>query len=265
MTTPQPPASPIVPTPIAASESLATFEGLMKALIDRHTDGRDWQQHTWPPGTMISALRQSLSPTKQLPSWRLINSLLHQLGAPESSYTAFHAAYERAKLYRPWSDTVRISHADDQAGTYVINNTGGTIHLHSERRYSRRAERLAEPAIPDAPGYDLKPDPFTARSVAELEELAREFWRWVDKPSSRHLAERSGGAFSHATIARIIYEKPGRPALTMQYLIGLIRGCGGDAQEQQRWASAWRLLDRANRANSAQRTKPELVWPPRAG
>ncbi|MEV1245614.1 hypothetical protein ACIBO2_52425 [Nonomuraea sp. NPDC050022] len=253
-------------TPIAASESLATFEGLLTALLEIQTQGQDWRQYSWPPGTSTGVLRQALNSGLQLPAWRMVNSLLVQLGAPESSLPDFHAAYERAKLYRPWSDTIRISQDADHAGTgmYVIHNTGGTVNVQAERRYPRRTERLAEPVIQDAPGYDLKPDPFTANSVSELEELAREFWRWAGTPSTRQLAEQSRGAFSHATVAKIIYDKPGKPPLKMQYLLGLIRGCGGDAQEQQQWASAWRIL---NRTTATKReTRPALkVWTTRAG
>lgn len=230
------------------------------------TNGRDWRQHTWPPGTNVAVLRQALNGGGPLPSWRLVHSLLNQLGAAESSLLAFHTAYERAKLYRPWSDTIRIQQGDDQAGTYVIQNKGGTVYLQPERRSPRRAEQAPEPVIQDAPGYDLKPDPLGARSVPELEELARDFWRWADKPSSRQIAERSKGAFSHATVAKIVYDRPGKPALTMRYLLGLIRGCGGDKEEQQRWATAWRLLDRGVVAMKPSTTSGFASWgPTRAG
>ncbi|NUW39429.1 hypothetical protein [Nonomuraea rhodomycinica] len=231
-------------SPIAASEVMATFEELLRALVEKHTKGLDWRQHIWPPGTNTTVLKLALNPSGQLPAWRMVHTLLKQLGAAESSYPAFHAAYERAKLYRPWSDTIRIPQSDELSGSYVIQNTGGTIYLQSERRAPRRTERAVEPVIQDAPGFDLKPDPFTARSITELEELVRDFWRWADSPSSREVAERSSGAFSHATVAKILYDKPNKPRLTMRYLIGLIRGCGGDKDEQQRWATAWRLLDR---------------------
>ncbi|MEU0570510.1 hypothetical protein ABZ297_34680 [Nonomuraea sp. NPDC005983] len=238
-----------------------SFEELLGSLVDFQTDGRDWRHHTWPPGTSIAMLAQALNSNGPLPSWRLIHSLLNQLGASVASLPAFHAAYERAKLYRPWSDNIHIQQGDDQGGTYVIQNTGGTIYLQPERRSPRRMVEVVEPMIQDAPGYNLKPDPLSAQSLPELERLARDFWRWADKPSSRQLATHSKGAFSHATIAKIIYDKPDKPPLTMRYLLGLIRGCGGDKDEQQRWATAWRLLDQG-----AASSKPALtMWTTRAG
>ncbi|MGP3920562.1 hypothetical protein [Nonomuraea sp. 10N515B] len=218
-----------------------TFEDMLRSFVETHTGGTDWQEHNWPPGTSRGVLRRALNAQDTLPGWRLVLSLLDQLGARKGLIPAFHAAYERAKLYRPWSETVRIDQDADGASTLVINNTG-TIYLQPERRVPQRPAARAEPVIPDAPGFSLKPDPFSAQSVAELEELARQFWRWAGEPSSREVAKRSQKTFSHATIAKFLYDRPGQPVLKMHYLLGLIRGCGGDAEEQQRWVTAWRLL-----------------------
>ncbi|MEV5408613.1 hypothetical protein AB0K60_07220 [Thermopolyspora sp. NPDC052614] len=248
------------------ADNVPTFEAALKALIDLQTRGRDWQSYLWPPGTSRTVLRQALDATRQLPSWRAVHTLLNQLGAPESSLIAFHAAYERAKLYRPWSETVRVNVSDaDQAGTLVINNTGGTINIQPERRLPRRSERVPEPVIEDASGYDLKPDPFTAQTISELEDLAREFWRWAGAPSSRRIADYSRGAFSHATISKIIYDRADKPALKMHYLLGLIRGCGGDAEEQARWITAWRLLNRAGTITARDQRPAIRALPSQAG
>ncbi|MDF2704707.1 MAG: hypothetical protein K0R62_359 [Nonomuraea muscovyensis] len=219
--------------------------------------------HNGPmPPSMPPSTAPSLSPIAASEATVSFEDLLHTLVVAQTN----GRDCERAKLYRPWSDTIRIQQGDDQAGTYVIQNKGGTVYLQPERRSPRRAEQAPEPVIQDAPGYDLKPDPLGARSVPELEELARDFWRWADKPSSRQIAERSKGAFSHATVAKIVYDRPGKPALTMRYLLGLIRGCGGDKEEQQRWATAWRLLDRGVVAMKPSTTSGFASWgPTRAG
>ncbi|MEU8802978.1 helix-turn-helix transcriptional regulator [Spirillospora sp. NPDC048819] len=89
---------------------------------------------------------------------------------------------------------------------------------------------------------DLKPDPLTARTDAQLEHLLRRFWTWSDHPSSREIAARAGGVFSHATISKLLNDRPGKPPLKLKYVLGIIRGCGGDALEEQLWATAWRRI-----------------------
>lgn len=232
-----------------------TFEDMLRAFVETHTGGADWQEHDWPPGTSRYVLRRALNAQAPLPGWRLVLSLLDQLGAREGLIPAFHAAYERAKLYRPWSETVRIDQGADVGNTVVINNHRGTIYVQPERRMHRLPAEQAEPVVPDAPGYSLKPDPFSAQSAAELEELARQFWRWAGEPSSREVARRSQQAFSHATIAKFLYDRPGKPVLKMHYLLGLIRGCGGDAEEQQRWITAWRLLQQQQASTAPNRAR----------
>ncbi len=89
-----------------------------------------------------------------------------------------------------------------------------------------------------------RPDPLTARTPSELEDHLRSLWAWAGRPSSRKLADRSGGAFSHATVSKLIHEKPGKPALKLEYVLGLVRACGADRAEQQRWLTAWRAVTR---------------------
>ena len=76
-----------------------------------------------------------------------------------------------------------------------------------------------------------KPDPLSARTPSELEDRLRSLWAWAGRPSSRRLADRSGGAFSHATVSKLIHEKPGKPTLKLEYVLGLVRACGADQAE----------------------------------
>lgn len=107
---------------------------------------------------------------------------------------------------------------------------------------AQEPSREAPEKIEDLVGYAREPDPLTAKSLAELEERLRDLWAWAGYPSSRTLASRSAGAFSHATISKLIYEKPGRPALKLSYVLGFVRACGGNPDEQKRWATAWRNI-----------------------
>ena len=87
-----------------------------------------------------------------------------------------------------------------------------------------------------------KPDPLSASSISELEDRLRSLWVWAGRPSSRKLAARSRGAFSHATVNKLIRQKPRKPALKLEYVLGFARACGADEAEQQRWVTAWRTV-----------------------
>lgn len=103
--------------------------------------------------------------------------------------------------------------------------------------------------VDDPDGYHLKPDPLTAHSLSELEELLRMLWIWAGRPSARRLASGSDGAFSHATVSKLIYNNPGKPELKLRYVLGFVRACGAGKDEQTRWVTAWRTL--TGRAGSA--------------
>lgn len=93
---------------------------------------------------------------------------------------------------------------------------------------------------------ELKPDPFTAHTLQELEEVMRAYWRWCDCPSPRTIVQRSRGAFSHPTINNILRNKTHKPPLRLSYVQGFVRGCGGSAADEKRWVTAWRKISLSN-------------------
>ncbi|MFI0481048.1 hypothetical protein [Actinomadura sp. 9N215] len=107
---------------------------------------------------------------------------------------------------------------------------------------SRDRDRRLPPVVADLPGHVLKPDPLTARSMAELEERLRLYWQWSGSPSTRKVAESSHGAFCHTTASKLLRGGSKKPHLSLGYLCGFVRGCGGDEEEAQRWATAWRRI-----------------------
>lgn len=95
----------------------------------------------------------------------------------------------------------------------------------------------------DQPRDDLKPNPLAARTDAQLERLLRRFWIWSGRPACRKIAVRAGeGVFSHTTISKLLNDRPGTPPLRLEYVQGVIRGCGGDESEEELWAMAWRRI-----------------------
>jgi DNA-binding CsgD family transcriptional regulator len=95
-------------------------------------------------------------------------------------------------------------------------------------------------------GHSDKPDPLSAGTLSELEDHLRSLWAWAGRPSSRDLAASSGGAFSHATVSKIMHNSPRKPVLKLKYVLGIVRACGCDQEEQQRWVAAWRTSSRAD-------------------
>jgi DNA-binding CsgD family transcriptional regulator len=98
--------------------------------------------------------------------------------------------------------------------------------------------------IRDLGNWARKPDPLSARTLPELEDHLRSLWAWAGRPSSRTLASRANGAFSHATACKLIYGKTRKPILRLEYVLGLVVACGADEAEQERWATAWRGVTR---------------------
>jgi hypothetical protein len=115
------------------------------------------------------------------------------------------------------------------------------------------------PVMPgDLPGYDLKPDPLSVGSVADLILTLRDYRVWAGDPSFRMMAARSGQLASASAICTAL----GEDALTSEVLprlpviMAVVAGCGGDQEDQEAWATAWRLL-RLGRYPSAE-PRPEI-------
>ncbi len=103
------------------------------------------------------------------------------------------------------------------------------------------AERLPDPAGPilDAEGFDLRPDPLTARTSAELVACLRSYRAWSGQPSLRKIATQAGHAASHAAIRAVLNSDsmPGLPKV-----VAIVAGCGGSREDQQSFATAWRRI-----------------------
>ncbi|TDC17260.1 hypothetical protein [Actinomadura bangladeshensis] len=116
----------------------------------------------------------------------------------------------------------------------------------------------------DVDGHDCKPDPLKGesrpRSFEELDDWAVKYWKWAGCLSTRKLADRSNGVFSHATIHRRLFKAHRERGLagdsntpTTQpfaanqfYLRAFIAACGGSSEDQRRWVTAWRRINETN-------------------
>lgn len=103
-----------------------------------------------------------------------------------------------------------------------------------------RVRRAVEPPIPDAPGYNLKPDPARIRSVADLADALDRLRRWAGNPSLREISSRcEGGHPSHSTFSNMLRGER-FPAMDQVLVFVTALGLHDDLPE---WAAAWRRVD----------------------
>jgi hypothetical protein len=190
------------------------------------------------------------------PKWGTTERLLQALNASPLEVEQIRKEWQKA--YRAWAARALAARdlADDKQavprspGSLIINGNGSTIYVGNASGPGGSHEPPA--LIPDMDGHALKPDPLEATTFEELTELMREFRAWAGHPSSRDLASRSAGEFSHATISKLLSSQPGRkPPLKLGYVRGFIHACGGDDEDLSRWITAWRRIDQGKAAPHA--------------
>ncbi len=91
----------------------------------------------------------------------------------------------------------------------------------------------------DLPGYQLKPDPLKAETVAEFMETLRRYRRWAGSPSYREMVQRVGTGSAAGFWEALNRDR--LPKLAM--LNAIIVALGGKGEYFQRWVTAWRSLD----------------------
>jgi hypothetical protein len=111
--------------------------------------------------------------------------------------------------------------------------------LFEEARSSRERVGPGSPAH-DVPGCDLRPDPSRARSATELIEALRHFRTWAGNPSYRDMARACRGRPAASTMCRVL----GRGELPARFEVidAIVAACGGDEDDRERFATAWRRL-----------------------
>lgn len=106
-------------------------------------------------------------------------------------------------------------------------------------------------SIADAEGFDLRPDPVRARTAADLIAALRGYRAWAGDPSYRKMASRASYASAASTICAALNSDT-LPRLEL--VLAVVTGCGGDEEDQQRFATAWRAirLEHASEAGGGQ-------------
>ena len=109
---------------------------------------------------------------------------------------------------------------------------------HKGRHKQPRSARPLPPPLDDADGYNLRPDPLGAATVPDLMECVRQYHIWAGKRGLRVMARHIEQQLSPQTLSNLLKsdQLPGRGD-QMQLLI---EACGGNAEDQQRFVTAWR-------------------------
>jgi len=115
-------------------------------------------------------------------------------------------------------------------------------------RPAHRRSSLAGKPVGDYGGQDLRPDPLLAKTAAELVEAMRLYRIWAGEPPFRTMASLGGAKVAASTLCAAL-RSPELPS--QKVVVAFIAGCGGDEEERQRYATAWRKIRFANDAGSA--------------
>jgi hypothetical protein len=113
--------------------------------------------------------------------------------------------------------------------------------------------RTVPQPIMDAAGYDLKPDPLTAGTSAELVARLREYREWSGEPPFRKMAAQARQKVAHSTIFTALNSND-LPRL--EVVMAIIAGCGGGIDDQRAFVTAWR------RIKSGKLDAPPAATPP---
>jgi len=97
---------------------------------------------------------------------------------------------------------------------------------------------LPAPPLEDADGYDLRPDPLGATTVADLMECMRQYHIWAGKRGLRVMARHIEQQLSPQTLSNLL-KSDQLPRQAEQVRL-LIEACGGNDEDQRRFVTAWR-------------------------
>jgi lambda repressor-like predicted transcriptional regulator len=229
------------------------YQRFIKLLSSAHRESglslRELSDRSAIPGaTLVSILRGRSFP----PGLRVVHTLIKALGVSPPREKAILEAYDRAVNssssfvsgdHRTGSAVISAVTQEHQANATMIRGERAPYFINGAGEKAEADSTGPPPLIADVDGYDGRPNPLTAATKAEFVAALRAFWQWAGAPSARKLEVWSGRAFSHSTVNELLAEAPcKRPPMKLPYVQGVIRGCGGDEKEIQRWSTAWRQI-----------------------
>lgn len=110
----------------------------------------------------------------------------------------------------------------------------------SWRRRPQLSHAVAAKPVRDAEGYDLKPNPLTARTPGELVDALREYRAWAGTPPLRKMATTAGDMVAYTTIWSAL---KGNELPKLHVVMAIIEGCGGSQEDLRAFATAHRRIN----------------------
>lgn len=157
-----------------------------------------------------------------------------------------------------------IAELDQHQGRHRLSAGAATAPAITQATAPRRRpgpRAIGEP-VPDASGLNLKPDPLTASTGAELVGVLRRYRQWAGDPSLRDMAAQSGQQVAHSTMY-VALKRTSLPKLRV--VLAIVAGCGGSQDDQRAFASAWRQVKSGNPGAPPGARKPVGAHPASQG
>jgi hypothetical protein len=123
---------------------------------------------------------------------------------------------------------------DDAQSDDVMSIRPRSVHP----EYGERRPSFPVP-VEDTDGYNLRPDPLTAATAAQMMSLLRQFRVWCGKPGVRVMARRANNAIAAATIHSALQ---GDRLPKLETLQAVVWACSGSEEDVRNWTTAWRKI-----------------------
>jgi hypothetical protein len=99
---------------------------------------------------------------------------------------------------------------------------------------------VAPTPVRDAEGYDLKPNPLTARTPAGLVAALREYRAWAGSPPLRKMAATAREKVAYTTMWSALN---GAELPKFHVVMAIVQGCGGSQEDLRAFATAHRRIN----------------------
>jgi DNA-binding SARP family transcriptional activator len=103
-----------------------------------------------------------------------------------------------------------------------------------------KADRHPAGAIPDASGYDTRPDPLAAKTPADFVEALNQLRKWAGNPPYRIMEERCGRAAASATICTAL---TGDRLPRLPIVLAIVAACYGEEEDRRAFTTSWRKIE----------------------
>jgi hypothetical protein len=176
----------------------------------------------------------------------------------EAANAAARAAASQDEDARCALETARDHQMVMQRAVAMLHAERGELQqaLKTAGQVAARPRKQVHGAVRDADGFDLRPDPLQVTTAGELVRALDTYRIWAGVPPYREIAQRAGSRVAASTICTALKNHGELPALKV--VLAVVTGCGGDEEDQSRFATAWRRLRLGDAAEGQTSRPPDL-------